>query len=97
MGDLLPGVPSLPGDETTWQDFVEQFEALKKGNIPLSLTNWDSSTTKPEVSAGSLIEIAGAVYLFDSDEGITNDSGLTVARYMWSSDRMVPVTQNHIL
>ena len=76
MADLLPGIPNVPGDETTWEAFVNQFEALKKGAMPLSLTHWDNTTTKPEVAAGSLIEVAGAVYLFNADEGITNDSGL---------------------
>ena len=70
MADLMPGIPSVPGDETTWANFVDQFETLKKGDIPLSLTNWDASTTIPAIAAGSAIEVAGGVYRYPAEQSI---------------------------
>ena len=74
--ELMPGIPNLPGDETVWEAFVDQFETLKKGDRPISLTNWDSSSNKPAVMAGSAIEIAGATYRFPSNTVIQNESGV---------------------
>jgi len=76
MGDLMPGIPSVPGDETTWAAAVDQFETLKKGDMPLSLTNWDASSTKPAIAAGSAIEIAGATYRFNSEAPILDITGV---------------------
>ena len=70
MGDLMPGIPSVPGDETTWAAAVDQFETLKKGDMPLSLTNWDASTTIPAIAAGSAIEVAGGVYRYPAEQAI---------------------------
>ena len=75
MADLMPGIPSVPGDETSWAAAVDQFETLKKGDIPLSLTNWDSSSTVPAVAAGSAIELAGAVIRFPTEQTIPAPSG----------------------
>ncbi len=71
MGDLMPGIPSIPGDETTWTSFVDQFETLKKGDNSVSLTPWDTGTDAVSIVAGSSIEIAGATYRFTSDEAVT--------------------------
>ncbi len=76
MADLMPGIPSVPGDETTWTAFVDQFETLKRGDIPLSLTNWDSLTTVPAIAAGAGIEIAGATYRFTVESLISDEAGL---------------------
>jgi len=75
MGDLMPGIPSVPGDETTWASFVDQFETLKKGDMPLSLTNWDSSSTVPAIAAGSAIEFAGAVLRYPAETPIAPTGG----------------------
>ena len=80
MADLMPGIPSVPGDETSWAAAVDQFETLKKGDIPLSLTNWDSSSTKPAVAAGSAIEVAGAVYRYPAEQAISQ-SGTAAGTY----------------
>ena len=72
----MPGIPSIPGDETTWTSFVDQFETLKKGDHPLSLTNWDSGTLRPAVAAGSAIEISGATYRFTAQGTISDEAGL---------------------
>jgi len=71
MGDLMPGIPSIPGDETTWTSFIDQFETLKKGDNSVSLTPWDTGTDSVSIAAGSAIEIAGAAYRFPSDEAVT--------------------------
>ncbi|RLD18386.1 MAG: hypothetical protein DRI69_10415 [Bacteroidetes bacterium] len=76
MGDLMPGIPSIPGDETTWAAFVDQFETLKRGDMPLSLTNWDASSTVPAIAAGAGIEIAGATYRFTAESLILDEAGL---------------------
>ncbi|RLD22213.1 MAG: hypothetical protein DRI69_01875 [Bacteroidetes bacterium] len=86
MGDLMPGIPSIPGDETTWTSFVDQFETLKKGDIPLSLTNWDSSTTVPAIAAGSAIEVAGAVFRYPSEEASSLPSDSPGVRYFVITD-----------
>ncbi len=76
MADLMPGIPSVPGDETSWTNFVDQFETLKKGDIPLSLTNWDDLTLVPSIAAGAGIEIAGATYRFTTESLISDEAGL---------------------
>jgi len=76
MGDLMPGIPSVPGDETTWAAAVDQFETLKKGDMPLSLTNWDDLDLVPSIAAGAGIEIAGATYRFTVESLISDEAGL---------------------
>jgi len=76
MGDLMPGIPSVPGDETSWANFVDQFETLKRGDMPLSLTNWDDLDLVPSIAAGAGIEIAGATYRFTVESLISDDAGL---------------------
>ena len=76
MGDLMPGIPSVPGDETSWANFVDQFETLKRGDMPLSLTNWDDLDLVPSIAAGAGIEIAGATYRFTAESLISDESGL---------------------
>jgi uncharacterized protein (DUF2147 family) len=80
MADLMPGIPSVPGDETTWQAFTDQFETLKKGDKPISLTNWDTSDAPPAVAAGSAIEVAGATYRWPTESPITGLSGIAVGK-----------------
>ena len=80
MADLMPGIPSVPGDESTWQAFVDQFETLKRGDMPLSLTNWDDTDTRPALAAGAAIEIAGATYRFPSEVAIDNATGLVAGK-----------------
>jgi len=76
MGDLMPGIPSVPGDETSWANFVDQFETLKRGDMPLSLTNWDDLDLVPSIAAGAGIEIAGATYRFTTESLISDEAGI---------------------
>ncbi len=76
MGDLMPGIPSVPGDETTWAAAVDQFETLKKGDMPLSLTNWDDGSLEPAIGAGAAIEISGAIFRFPAEAPILDESGV---------------------
>jgi len=86
MADLMPGIPSVPGDETSWAAAVDQFETLKKGDIPLSLTNWDASTTIPAIAAGSAIEVAGGVYRYPAEQSIITPTATGTNYLMVSAD-----------
>lgn len=49
---------------------MEVLDASRRGLHKVSLTEW-TTTTKPEITAGSIIEINGALFEFESDEAIS--------------------------
>jgi len=67
-------------NSSEWGDFVARSDKNLVGlglSIPIfSLTNWDSSTTKPEIAEGSIIEVGGSLYQADADTALTDEGGL---------------------
>jgi len=67
-------------NSSEWGDFVARSDKNMVGlglSIPIfSLTNWDSSTTKPEIAEGSIIEVGGSLYQADADTALTDEGGL---------------------
>jgi hypothetical protein len=63
-----------------WGDLSTLLDQVKTGignKIRVhSLTNWDSSTTKPAIAEGSLFDVGGSLYLANSDTALTDESGL---------------------
>ena len=92
--EKMPGIPSLPGDNSTWTAFVDQFETLKKGDAPVSLTEWATgNTTLPAIAAGSAIEIAGGTFRFTAQTPIDKASAPDGTVYViieTSSDNALP-------
>jgi hypothetical protein len=52
-----------------WQSFATQVEKQRLGFIALSLTNYDSNS-EPQIAAGSVVEISGSLFKFDSNDSI---------------------------
>jgi hypothetical protein len=47
-------------------------------SIPIfTLTNWDATTTIPEIASGSIIEVGGSFYQADSNTALTPEAGIT--------------------
>ena len=63
-----------------WGDFVarEGKSLIGTGtSIPIfTLTNWDASTTKPQIASGSIVEVGGSLYQADADTALTDEAGL---------------------
>ena len=57
-----------------------------QGYNSISLTNWDSSTTKPQVAAGSAIEINGVVYDFTTATDIDTSGASSGTIYLYFDD-----------
>ncbi|MCP4395348.1 MAG: hypothetical protein GY804_13940 [Alphaproteobacteria bacterium] len=78
---LITNPPTELTVSSQWGDFVNRSGKNMLGyglSIPVfSLTNWDASTTKPEIAAGSIIEVGGSFYQADSDTALTDESGIS--------------------
>ncbi len=78
---LITNPPSTLTVSSQWGDFVNRSDKNMLGyglSIPVfSLTNWDASTTKPQIASGSIIEVGGSFYQADSDTALTDDGGLS--------------------
>ena len=77
---LITNPPSALTVSSQWTDFVTRSNGALLGHglsIPIfTLTNWDSSTTKPAIAAGSIIEVGGSLYQADVDTALTDEAGL---------------------
>lgn len=68
--------PMVNGDD--WTNILARLEKTYKGYDGVSLTNWSSaSTDRPQIAAGSVIEIGGAPFEYATDETIVDEGGLT--------------------
>jgi len=63
-------IVETPSSGAAWATWTEMMEGIRKGLIPLSLTNYDA-TTVPQIASGSWIEAAGAIYKFTSNDTIS--------------------------
>lgn len=68
-------------DSDQWGELVVKVGKGDLGmglSIPVfTLTNWDSSTDKPAVAEGSIIEVGGSLYQADGDTALTDEAGLS--------------------
>ena len=77
MGSLVtnPLDPLVDGND--WTNLLSINEKADKGREGVSLTEWVSgNTNKPEIAAGSVIEINGAIAYYSTDEALTDIGGL---------------------
>ncbi len=78
---LITNPPTTLTVSSQWGDFVNRSGKNMLGyglSIPVfSLTNWDATTTKPEIASGSIIEVGGSFYQADSDTALTDESGIS--------------------
>jgi hypothetical protein len=71
MGEIVTNPPSTPNTVSdSWQPLLDVNTMSYYGLNRVTLTNWDSSTTIPEVAQGSAIDIDGSVARFTTDEAI---------------------------
>ena len=57
-----------------------------RGYNAISLTNWDSGTTKPQIAAGSAIEINGATYAISTNTDIDTAAASAGTIYVYFDD-----------
>ncbi|KPJ86337.1 MAG: hypothetical protein AMS17_12890 [Spirochaetes bacterium DG_61] len=65
-GQIIP-TPTYKGSE--WYNFTTLVEKQRLGFIAFSLTNFDNES-EPQIAAGSVIEISGSLFKFDSNDSI---------------------------
>lgn len=67
--------PMVNGDD--WTNILARLERTYKGYDGVSLTEWAAgNTTRPEIAAGSVIEIDGSPFYYATDETIVDGGGL---------------------
>lgn len=89
--------PMVNGDD--WTNILARLERTYKGYDGVSLTNWSSaSTDRPQIAAGSVIEIDGAPFYYATDETIVDEAGLTdgwcYIKHVVSGDAVTPTLTN---
>jgi len=70
-----------PSTGAAWATAWEQFEGIRKGQIALSLTNYDA-TTVPQIASGSWIEVAGSIYKWTGNDSITGSLTSNAINYV---------------
>jgi len=70
-------IPTPAYKATDWQSFGTQVEKQRLGFIAISLTNYNNDSV-PQIAAGSVVEISGSLFIFESNDSIggtpTSDS-----------------------
>ena len=78
---LIENPPSLLALDTDWTTFLIRENKSNIGtglSIPIfTLTNWDGTTTKPQIAQGSIVEVGGSLYQADADTALTDEGGLS--------------------
>jgi len=77
---LITNPPSALGSDTDWATLLTRSNANMLGHglrLPIfTLTNWDGSTTQPQIAEDSIIEVGGSFYQADADTPLVDDVGL---------------------
>jgi hypothetical protein len=63
--------------------YTDQLQHQRKGVVQISITDFDVETVS-EIAAGSIIEIAGAMILFESDESMGVNWAAMAAGIVWA-------------
>lgn len=77
------GTPTVPTDYAYQNGYLAQ---NAKGYNAVSLTNWDATTTAPQVASGSAIEINGATWQVDADTTILTTAATSGVNYLVFDD-----------
>lgn len=82
-----------------WENELNLRELSMKGYDGISLTEWeDANTDKPEIAAGSVIEIDGAIAKFTAQTALTDEGGLAdgwcYIKFAVSGSDVVPTLTN---
>lgn len=82
-----PSTPiDVPDIETDYNAQNENLEQSVRGYIGVSLSNWDGTTTAPQVLSGSAVEASGAFYQLDSNETIETSGATSGTVYLTFDD-----------
>jgi hypothetical protein len=89
--------PMVNGDD--WTNILARYNRTVKGSEGVSLTNWVAGNTdRPEIAAGSVVEIDGAPFEYATDETIVDEAGLTdgwcYIKHVVSGDAVTPTLTN---
>ena len=77
-GAKVPAPLDPMGTAASWTNILARLEKTYKGYEGVSLTNWAAANTdRPEIAAGSVIEIDGAPFEYATDDTIADEGGLT--------------------
>lgn len=63
-------IVETPSAGEAWATWTEQMEGIRKGLLPLDLTNYNN-TSVPQIANGSWAEVAGSIYKFTTNDTIT--------------------------
>lgn len=77
------GVPTVPTDYSYQNEYIER---NSRGYNAVSLTNWDGTTTKPQIAAGSVIEINGASWDITTATDIDTSGATSGTIYLYFDD-----------
>ena len=75
--------PTLATDYNNQNEIIER---NARGYNAISLTNWDATTTKPQIDAGSVIEINGSTYDITTDTDIDTSGASSGTIYVYFDD-----------
>lgn len=75
MGSKVDVPATTDPTSTDWQNFIAWVEKAQTGKINITFSNMDN-TSEPKIQAGSIVEIAGALYSFSTEEAATGWSGI---------------------
>src|SRR6056297_2183806 len=75
MGSKVTTPSTTSWTETELQNFIAWVEKAQVGKINISFSNMDN-TSEPKIQSGSIVEIAGSLYNFASEEAATGWSGI---------------------
>ena len=98
-GAKVPAPADPMGTAASWTNILARLEKTYKGYEGVSLTNWAAANTdRPEIAAGSVIEIDGAPFEYATDETIVDEAGLTdgwcYIKHVVSGDAVTPTLTN---
>lgn len=75
--------PSISTDYNNQNEYIER---NARGYNAITLTNWDLSTTKPQIAAGSVIEINGSTYDITTATDISTSAATAGTVYVYFDD-----------
>ena len=74
-------IPTPAYKASNWQSFGTQVEKQRLGFLSLSLTNYDNNSV-PQIAAGSVVEISGSIFKFDSNDSIGGTPSSSAFNYI---------------
>jgi len=85
-GAIVSGaIVNIPDTGENWDAAWQTVEGMRKGQMALSLTNYDSDSI-PQIASGSWVEVAGSIYKFTANDSISGSASSGNINYI----KMVP-------